>query len=394
MARDRARECASGGYSIPVLMGRLRRGKESLHIPAFGGGGRRLARLATLAIVGLVLAACTEQTNHNPTGDDLAPNLFGQTSNGVGFPHEVVTSQGIQASSLYLPVFIIAVVIFILVEGLLLYLSLRFRRRSTGNDLPEQVHGNNRLEMLWTAIPMAIVLVLFVVSTVVLNDVQSVSAKHGAVVDVEAFRFGWTFKYDDPTSGNPETGEYQPLAMAPISGGGRAGAPQMVLPVGEPVLIRLNSADVIHSFYVPSFFFKRDVIPGRTNEFELTIEKPGVYGGQCAEFCGTAHSDMYFSVNAVEPAEYDAWIAQQTAGASPAPVPSAEPAASAAPAASAEPVASAAPAASAEPVASAEPAASGSAAPEPAASASAGASPAASDAATDQTGDDTSEEAA
>jgi cytochrome c oxidase subunit 2 len=82
--------------------------------------------------------------------------------------------------------------------------------------------------------------------------------------------------------------------------------------VGEPVLIRLTAADVIHSWYVPSFFFKRDAIPGRVNEFELTIEKPGVYGGQCAEFCGLAHGDMYFSVNAVTADEYDAWVAEQT----------------------------------------------------------------------------------
>jgi cytochrome c oxidase subunit 2 len=131
------------------------------------------------------------------------------------------------------------------------------------------------------------------------------------VVDVEAFRFGWIFDYQDPASLDSETGEYEPEGIT-ISGGGREGAPEMTLPVGEPVLIRLTAADVIHSWYVPSFFFKRDAIPGRVNEFELTIEKPGVYGGQCAEFCGLAHGDMYFSVNAVTADEYDAWVAEQT----------------------------------------------------------------------------------
>ena len=164
---------------------------------------------------------------------------------------------------------------------------------------------------------MAIVFVLFVVSTMVLTDVQSKSDEHGAVVDVQAFRFGWIYEYQDPGSLDPETGGYDPLTMNPITGGGREGAPTMVLPVGEPVLIRLTAADVIHSWYVPSFFFKRDAIPGRVNEFEITIEKPGVYGGQCAEFCGLAHGDMYFSVDAREPADYEAWLAEQTSGAAP-----------------------------------------------------------------------------
>ena len=263
--------------------------------------------------VGAILAACTEQENGNPTGDDAAPNLFGETANGIGFPHEVVTTEGIASAGLYLPIFMIAVVIFIIVEGLLLFSILRYRKRSTGDDLPKQTHGNNLLEVIWTAIPMVTVFVLFVISTnVLMNEVEAKSDEHAAVVDVEAFRFGWIFDYQDPQSLDPETGTYDPAGIT-VSGGGREGAPEMTLPVGEPVLIRLSAADVIHSWYVPAFFFKRDAIPGRVNEFELTIEKPGIYGGQCAEFCGLAHGDMYFSVNALEAAEYDAWVAEQIA---------------------------------------------------------------------------------
>ncbi len=282
-----------------------------MRIPAAGGWRGRLAKLATVPAVAAVIAACTEQSNTNPTGDSAAPNLFGQTSNGIGFPHEVVTTEGIASAGLYLPIFLIAVAIFILIEGLLLFLALRFRKRSEGDDLPEQVHGSNKLEIIWTAIPMAVVFVLFIGSTVVLTGVESKSEEHGAVVDVTAFRFGWIFEYQDPATFDTETGQYQPVGIT-ISGGGREGAPEMRLPVGEPVLIRLNAADVIHSWYVPSFFFKRDAIPGRLNEFELTIEQPGIYGGQCAEFCGLAHGDMFFSVNAMAPADYDAWLAEQT----------------------------------------------------------------------------------
>ena len=277
-------------------------------------GWRRLVKLSPIPAVGAILAACTEQPNSNPTGDDKAPNLFGETANGIGFPHEVVTTEGIASAGLYLPIFLIAVIIFVIVEGLLLFLILRYRRRSTGDDLPPQTHGNNLLEIIWTAIPMLVVFGLFVISTnVLVNEVEAKSEDHGAVVDVQAFRFGWIFDYQDPDSPDAAGGDYEPLGIT-ISGGGREGAPEMVVPVGEPVLIRLTAADVIHSWYVPAFFFKRDAIPGRVNEFELTIEQPGTYGGQCAEFCGLAHGDMYFSVNAVEPAEFDAWLAEQTGG--------------------------------------------------------------------------------
>ncbi len=271
-------------------------GGESLRIPALGRLKGRFATLASLPVAAVILAACSEGVNHNPTGDSSAPSLFGETANGLGFPHQVVTTQGIEAASLYLPVFVIAVIIFILIEGLLLFVTWRFRRRDGDTELPEQTHGNNKLEFIWTAIPALIVTGLFIASTAVLANVQATSDEPDVVMDVEAFRFGWKFDYDNGVQ---------------VAGGGREGAPEMVLPVNETIHFRLHSADVIHSFYVPSFFFKRDVIPGRTNEFEINIEEPGVYGGQCAEFCGLAHSDMYFSVRAVEPAEYEAWVAAQ-----------------------------------------------------------------------------------
>jgi cytochrome c oxidase subunit 2 len=95
----------------------------------------------------------------------------------------------------------------------------------------------------------------------------------------------------------------------PSSDQPRDPAQDLVLPVDVPVRFRLNAADVIHSFYVPAFFFKRDAIPGRTNEFEVTIEKPGRYGGQCAEFCGLNHGQMFFTIRAVELPAYEAWLA-------------------------------------------------------------------------------------
>ena len=98
----------------------------------------------------------------------------------------------------------------------------------------------------------------------------------------------------------------------------------MVLPVNQPIRFRVTGQDVIHSFYVPQFFYKKDAIPGRVNEFDLTITDPGTYGGQCAEFCGLGHSKMYFTVRAVTRADFDQWVQDEQAKANktPAPAPS------------------------------------------------------------------------
>ena len=262
-----------------------------MRIPAIGRHSGRLAKLAMVPAVAMLLAACTDAVNTNPTGDDAAPGHF------IG---EVVTTQGAEAASLYLPIFIVATIVFVLIEGLLILMAIRFRRRSTGTDLPEQSHGNNKLEIVWTVIPAIIVTVMFIGSTMVLANVQAQSDDPDVVVDVEAFRFGWKFDY-------PQNG-------ISIAGGGREGAPEMVVPIDASIHFNVTAVDVIHSFYVPSFFYKIDAIPGRVNEFEINIEKPGVYGGQCAEFCGLAHGDMFFSVRAVEQDEYEAWVAEQTGG--------------------------------------------------------------------------------
>jgi cytochrome c oxidase subunit 2 len=224
----------------------------------------------------------------------------------------VVTEQGRAAADLYLPIFIIAVIIFVLVEGLLLIIALRFRRRRGDDVLPEQTHGNNLLEVVWTAIPALVVAVLFVVSTSVLLDVEAVSDEPAVTVDVTGFQWQWTFDY--------------PAQQLSFTGAGNQG-PEMVVPVDEPILIRLEALDVIHSFYVPQFFRKLDVVPGRTNQFEVTIEEEGTFGGQCAEFCGLAHDAMYFTVRAVDRATFDQWVAdeQEKARATPPPLPSGGP---------------------------------------------------------------------
>ena len=115
-------------------------------------------------------------------------------------------------------------------------------------------------------------------------------------VDVTGFQWQWTFDYQDQ-------------GTVSFTGAGKNG-PEMVLPVNETVHIRLHAQDVIHSFYVPQFFYKKDVDPRSHQRVRGQHHEAGTYGGQCAEFCGLSHADMYFTVRAVTAAEFDAWVGQ------------------------------------------------------------------------------------
>jgi len=267
----------------------------------------RWPAVASLLALAAILAACagTGQPGLPPQPGNEAPPGF--------FPTPSATQQGLAVENLYLITFIIAVVVFVLVEGLLLFISFRFRRRKQDTELPTQTHGSNPLEILWTIVPAITVTALFVAALITLNEETEARAANPAViVDVTGFQWQWTFEYANED--------------VSLSGAGQVG-PTMALPVNETVRIRLHATDVIHSFYVPQFLYKKDAIPGRVNEFDVLIRDVGTYGGQCAEFCGLAHSDMLFNVQAMTRADYDAWLANERdrADATPGPVPSGAP---------------------------------------------------------------------
>jgi cytochrome c oxidase subunit 2 len=192
--------------------------------------------------------------------------------------------------------------------------SIVRHRRRDDDALPKQQRGNVPLELTWTALPALTVAGLFIATLLVLVRVDPSQSRSSTVIDVTAFRWGWTFTY--------------PGTSVSVSGIGEPG-PEVVVPVGEPVRLDMTSVDVIHSFYVPIFLFKRDANPGRTTHFEFTVDDPGTYRGQCAEYCGINHSRMPFAIRAVPRAEYDAWLASApTASAPPASAPAATPGAS------------------------------------------------------------------
>lgn len=230
---------------------------------------------------------------------------------GCLIPPEPKTEAAKEVFNLYLIIGVMAIIVFVAVEGMILYSAIRYRRRD--DTLPHQLHGNNLIELIWTAIPTVIVLVLFAMSISTLGKVEA-RADNPVRIDVQGFQWQWTFSY--PAEGVAITG----TAAEP---------PVMVVPVGEPVLLTLTSVDVIHSFFVPHFIIKRDVVPfaegERPNELEFTVTEAGTYTGQCAEFCGLQHADMTFTVQAMERGDYDAYLADRAAGSQP----SAGPAASA-----------------------------------------------------------------
>ena len=227
-------------------------------------------------------------------------------------PPEPHTTQAKQVFWLYNVVLVMGGIVFLGVEGFIVYSILRYRRRD--DRLPTQLHGNNLVEVIWTAIPTVIVLILFVLSTFTLNSISAHSDRPAVTIEVDGFQWQWTFHYLD--------GDANPANDVSITGT-PANPPQMVVPVGEPVRLILVSKDVIHSFYVPAFLVKRDVVPlpaGRSpNELEFTVSEAGTYAGQCAEFCGDLHSRMTFSVRALPPAQFVAWLAAVRAGETPAP---------------------------------------------------------------------------
>jgi cytochrome c oxidase subunit 2 len=227
-------------------------------------------------------------------------------------PPEPHTTQAKDVFWLYNVVLVMGGIVFVGVEGFIIYSVVRYRRRD--DQLPTQIHGNNLVEVIWTAIPLVIVLILFVLSTFTLNSISAQSDQPKVTIEVDGFQWQWTFHYLD--------GDADPTNDVSVTGT-PAAPPVMALPVGEPVKLILVSRDVIHSFYVPAFLVKRDLIPlgeGRSpNELEFTVSEAGTYAGQCAEFCGDLHSRMTFSVQAMPRADFDAWIADIRAGGSPEP---------------------------------------------------------------------------
>lgn len=188
-----------------------------------------------------------------------------------------------------------AFVVGVFVYALIAIALLRWRHRGPDDgSLPEQFHNNPPLEITGVVIPIIMVIGLFYITYVREGVVDFLKPHPAAVVDVIGFRWSWQFKYP---------GHHIVVTGTPHA------PPTLVLPLGEMTQINLYSSDVIHSFWVPAFLFKRDATPGYTMHFDVTPTRAGIFPGKCAEYCGLDHALMTFNVKILPAAAYARWLA-------------------------------------------------------------------------------------
>jgi cytochrome c oxidase subunit 2 len=213
------------------------------------------------------------------------------------FPTQA-TEEGKQIDTLWDVLIICSVPVFVLVMVVVLYCVWRYRMRP-GEELKDgpPIHGNTRLEIIWTAIPAIILVALCSYAYVVLTDVEEADA-NALNVRVVGQQFTWTFYYKDPS-------------------GKSFASPQLYVPTGRQVKFTVQSDDVIHDFWVPAFRLKIDAVPGINTSLRATPEKVGEYPVICAELCGLGHSAMRQTAHVVEPAAFDKWMREKASGAEP-----------------------------------------------------------------------------
>lgn len=219
----------------------------------------------------------------------------------VGLP-EAATDRAPFIGNLWVGAWIASMVIGIFVWGLIGWVMVRYRRTHQEHH-PRQTRYNLPLELLYTLVPFLIIGVLFFFTVNAQNGVLAKAPQGPAhTINVVGQKWSWTFNYME--AANPAVG-------AVVN---RVGTiddiPELYLPVDKPVRFNLTSADVIHSFWVPAFYFKLDVIPGHPNSFDVTPDKLGTFSGKCAELCGTYHAAMLFTVHVVTEEEYIAYLNQ------------------------------------------------------------------------------------
>jgi cytochrome c oxidase subunit 2 len=206
-----------------------------------------------------------------------------------------------QISNLIITLFSIAAVVFVIVEGLLIYATIRFSRKSLPGEA-SQTEGNRPLEIGWTLAPAIVLAFVFVFTLPTLRSIayqpaSYVSATTGQVaqpITVKAIGHQWWWEFDYPGLG---------IVTADV----------LHVPVGAVVNVDVESVDVIHSFWIPQIVQKIDAVPGHSNKIWFQANTIGVYDGQCAEFCGTEHADMRLKVVVESENDFNNWVALQTA---------------------------------------------------------------------------------
>ena len=213
-------------------------------------------------------------------------------------PLDTMDPQGSQSQTiqnLATPVFIVAGIVGVLVLGAILVIVIKFRAKPGDDELPTQTHGSLGLELGWTILP-AVILAFVAVATVVTIFDLADQPSDAMEVNVYGQQWWWGFEYDSNNDGQIDIKT----------------ANEMVIPAGQPVVVNIRSRDVIHSFWIPALNGKKDAVPGRTHSLTMEADEPGIYRGQCTEYCGLSHANMRMRVVALTEADYAAWVENQT----------------------------------------------------------------------------------
>lgn len=254
----------------------------------------RARLVGLLTLVGLFASACASrapQTTLEPKGP--AADKIDTLSNAT---------------------FIIAGVVFVIVEVGVLYVVWKFRRREDDDEVPSQLHGNTKAEIGWTVLP-AVILVGLAVPTV--GTVLALAEEPDDAIEIRVVGQQWWWSYDYDIDGDgvhPDSDVNAPGVENPEEyATDIETANEMVIPVGTPVYLDIESRDVIHSYWIPALNGKKDAVPGRTHHLTLEADEPGTYVGQCTEYCGLSHAYMRMIVRALPQDEYDQWVEDQLA---------------------------------------------------------------------------------
>ena len=238
---------------------------------------RRTSRLFLVVLVLLTATGCASE--------DLP---------SFGMPERGVTNQAPRILSLWQGAWIAALAVGAIVWGLIIWTVIFHRRRRRDTGLPPQIRYNVPIEVLYTVVPLIAIAVFFFFTARDQDRILEISANPDHQITVTGVQWSWQFAYASDGGGKVTGTPGKP--------------PTLVLPEGESVQFTLLSDDVIHSFWVPAFLIKLDVIPGQRNKFEVTPEKIGKYAGKCAELCGENHARMLFNVEVVSPEDYDSYV--------------------------------------------------------------------------------------
>ena len=246
--------------------------------------GRRLATWAVVTVLAMVALS----------GCELGELKDGYLPNGV-------TESSERVRTLWIGAWIALLVVGALVWGLIGWCVIAYRRRRDDNDLPVQLRYNVPLEILYTIVPIFMIAVFFFYTARDQTALLDTEQDPAVTVNVVGKQWAWDFNYLDA-----DVHEIGTQAILTGEPGAEETIPTLYLPVGERVEFVLTARDVIHSFWVPQFLQKLDVIPGRVNKFQVVPTEEGTFKGKCAELCGAYHANMLFNVKVVPRAEFDA----------------------------------------------------------------------------------------